>query len=43
MPGIHWIALTETPQSTAIKLIHSLLANTQDRPHGALPVSWGED
>jgi tRNA dimethylallyltransferase len=43
MPGIHWISLTETPESTAIKLIHSLLANTRDRPQVALPVQWGED
>jgi tRNA dimethylallyltransferase len=37
MPGIHWISLTETPESTAIKLIHNLLANARERAQEALP------
>jgi len=43
MPGIRWISLTETPESAAIELIYSLLANTRDRPQEALPDSRAED
>ena len=27
MPGMHWISLTESPESAAMELIHGLLAN----------------
>jgi tRNA dimethylallyltransferase len=43
IPGIHWISLTEMPDSAAIELIHSLLINTRDRPQEALPDSREED
>jgi tRNA dimethylallyltransferase len=43
MPGIHWISLTEESESAAIELVHSLLANTRDRPHEPLPDSKEED
>jgi tRNA dimethylallyltransferase len=39
IPGIHWISLTEMPDSAAIELIHSLLTNTRDQPQEALPDS----
>jgi len=43
IPGIHWISLTEMPDSAAIELIHSLLINTRDRPQEALPDIREED
>jgi tRNA dimethylallyltransferase len=43
LPGMHWISLTETPESAAVRLIHSLLANTPDRPQEALPTHREED
>jgi tRNA dimethylallyltransferase len=43
LPGIHWISLTETPESTAIQIVHSLLAQAQDRSPEALPALPAED
>jgi tRNA dimethylallyltransferase len=43
LPGIHWISLTETPESAAIHLIHRLLAKTPDRPQEAWLSHWEED
>jgi hypothetical protein len=43
MTEIHWISLTETPESVAIQLIQSLLANTRLRPQEASPALWRED
>jgi tRNA dimethylallyltransferase len=37
LPDSHWISLTETPESVAIQMVHSLLAKAQDRSQEALP------
>jgi tRNA dimethylallyltransferase len=43
LPGIHWISLTETPESAAIRMLHSLLARQWDRSLEALPDLREED
>lgn len=43
LPGIHWISLTETPDSTAIRMLHSLLAHQWDGSLEALPDLREED
>jgi tRNA dimethylallyltransferase len=43
IPDIHWISLTEMPDSAAIALIHRLLTNTRDQSQETLPDSRKED
>jgi tRNA dimethylallyltransferase len=41
--GIHWISLTQTPESAAIQMIQDLLANTRDRWQEPSPAIWREE
>ncbi len=43
LPGIHWISLTETPESVAIQRIRDLLANTRPHPQEPSPAVRPED
>jgi tRNA dimethylallyltransferase len=43
LPGIHWLSLSETPESAAIRMLHSLLARQGDRSLEALPDLREED
>jgi tRNA dimethylallyltransferase len=38
--GIHWLCLTEMPESAAIQVIQDIIANTLETPPEASPAMW---
>jgi tRNA dimethylallyltransferase len=42
LPGVHWIALTRTSESTAIQMIQNVLATASARPRETSPAVWRE-
>jgi len=43
LKGMHWISLTDIPESAAIQQIQDVLANTLETPQEPSPARWQEE